>query len=118
MKSCEDLIIYKEYMILLQYTEHIVIKYPKIERNVMVEDIRKRTYEGISYIIYASKEVDKNKRIKILSRLDSNLKILKVLVRISFKKKYISGKNYYAWSKKITDIGMLTGGWIRACVRQ
>ena len=36
MKSCEDLIIYKEYMILLQYTEHIVIKYPNILRNVMV----------------------------------------------------------------------------------
>ena len=118
MKSCEDLIIYKEYMILLQYTEHIVIKYPKIERNVMVEDIRKRTYEGMAYIIYASKEMDRNKRIKILNRLDGNLKILKVLIRISYKKKYINSKNYYAWSKKITNIGMLTGGWIRACVKQ
>lgn len=118
MKEYEDLIIYKEYLVLLYYTEDIILKYPKIERNIIVNDIRKKTYEGMEYIIYASKEYDKNKRIKILSKLDGNLKILKVLIRVSYKKKYISNKNYYAWSKKITNIGMLLGGWIRACVRQ
>lgn len=50
--------------------------------------------------------------------LDVNLKMLKVLIRISHKRKYINTKNYTAWSKKLNNIGALLGGWIISCVKQ
>ena len=54
----------------------------------------------------------------MLKLLDVDLKVLKVLVRVSYKNKYINIKNYTAWSKKITNIGNLLGGWINSCLKQ
>ncbi len=69
-------------------------------------------------IIKAQKEKDKIKRVNILSNLDINLKMIKVLIRVSKKRKYINSKNYEAWSKKIANISNLLGGWIKSCVKQ
>ncbi len=44
--------------------------------------------------------------------------MLKVLIRISYKKKYISLRNYEAWSRKLNIIGSFLGGWINSCVGQ
>lgn len=118
MNELEDLKIYKQYLEMIYYTENITMKYPKVEKYSMVSSIKNITYEGMKLIIYAQKENDKIKRIKILNKLDVKLKMLKVMIRISNKKKYISSKNYYAWSKKITNISNMMGAWIKSCVRQ
>ena len=38
------------------------------------------------------------------------MKVLKLLVRISYKQKYINVNNYKAWSKKITEVTNMMGG--------
>lgn len=68
-------------------------------------------------IILANKEFNKNKRIIILNEIDVELKMLKVMIRVSYRKKYINSKNYSAWSKKIYNIGNLLGGWIKSCLK-
>ena len=72
--------------------------------NSLVNDIKDSTYNGIKNIIIANKEYNKSKRVIILNNIDNNLKFLKVLIRISYKQRYISSKNYSSWSKKITNI--------------
>lgn len=67
--------------------------------------------------ILANKEFNKIKRIIILNEIDVELKMLKVMIRVSYKKKYINSKNYSAWSKKIYNIGNLLGGWIKSCLK-
>ena len=62
------------------------------------------------------KNMIEKKRLSYLNELDANLKIIKVLIRVSHKKKYINSKNYTAWSKKITNISNLNWGWIRSCL--
>lgn len=118
MNELEGLIIYKQYLELIYYTENITIKYPKVEKFSLVSRIKNTTYNGIEKIIIAQKEYDKSKRLIILNKLDVDLKMLKVLVRLSKRKKYINYKNYEAWSKKLTNICNLLGGWIRVCVKQ
>ena len=44
--------------------------------------------------------------------------MLKVLIRLYYKNKYINKRNYASWSKKITNIGNLLGGWINSCLKQ
>ena len=110
--------IYKQYLEMIYYTENITIKYPKNEKNNLVSYIKNKTYNGIELIIKAQKERDKNKRLLILNQIDTNLKMLKVLIRISYKKKYINSTNYGAWSKKIYNIGNLLGYWINKCLKQ
>ena len=118
MNELEDLKIYKQYLEMIYYVENITIKYPKVEKYSLVSSIKNITYEGMELIIYSYKERDKYKRIKILNRLDIKLKMLKVMVRVSSKRKYISRKNYCAWSKKIYNIGNLIGGIINSCLKQ
>lgn len=114
----EDLIIYKQYLDFVYYIENITLKYPKVEKYSLVKKIKGDTYDGMEMIIRAEKEYDKVKRLKILSDMDVKLKMLNVLARISYKRKYISSQNYYAWAKKLTNISNLLGGWIKTCVKQ
>ncbi len=110
--------IYKQYLEMIYYTENITKKYPKSEKLSLVSMIKNNTYLGMKKIILAQKEYSKNKRLIILNGLDSDMKMLKVLIRISYKGKYINVKNYGAWSKKITNICNLLGGWINSCLKQ
>lgn len=114
----EDLLIYKEYITLILYTEEITIKYPKVEKYSLVATIKNTTYDGIKEIIMAYNSYLKEEKLEHLKKLDSNLKFLKVLIRVSYKRKFISNKNYTAWAKKITNIGNLLGGWLKSCLKR
>jgi hypothetical protein len=118
MNELESLMIYKQYIELIYYTEKITIKYPKSEKLSLVTSIKNNVYDGMKKIILAQKEYSKSKRIIILNELDSDLKMLKVLIRVSYKGKYINSKNYAAWSKKIFNISNLLGAWINSCLKQ
>lgn len=115
MNDLEGLYIYKQYLDLIYYTHSILLKYPKVERYSLVHDIKKTTYLGMKKIIYANKTFDRRERLKILHRMDACLKMLKVFVRLSYKNKYINSNNYGAWSRKITNVSNLLGGWIKSC---
>ena len=117
MNELEGLMIYKQYLEMIYYTENITLKYPKSEKGAMVDEIKRSTYNGMRKIILANKEFNKNKRIIILNEIDVELKMLKVMIRVSYRKKYINSKNYSAWSKKIYNIGNLLGGWIKSCLK-
>lgn len=117
MSDLEGLIIYKQYLEMIYYTEMITEKYPKVEKYSLVSEIKRNTYQGMKLIIRGEREFLKSKKIEYLRELDVVLKMLKVLVRVSHRRKYISSKNYGAWSKKISNIGNLLGGWIVTCRR-
>lgn len=116
MSELESLLIYNRYLDLIYYVHNILNKYPKTEKHSLVSEIKKTVYNGMEYIIMAQKEFNRKDRMKELNKLDVNLKMLKVLVRLSHKKKYINNKNYAAWSRKITDISNLMGGWMKSCL--
>lgn len=118
MNDLEGLMIYKQYVELIYYTEKITIKFPKNEKASLVAMIKNSTYTGMKKIILAQKEYNHGKRVVILNELDAELKMLKVLIRVSYKSKYISSKNYSAWSKKIFNISNLLGAWIKSCLKQ
>lgn len=117
MKDVEELIIYKQFIELIYYTEMITEKFPKVEKNGLVSNIKNNTYSGLKNIISAYKYYDKKDKLKFLNNLDIDLKMLKVLIRISHKRKNINHKNYEAWSKKINNICNLLGGWINSCLK-
>ena len=117
-KEVEELIIYKQYMELIYYTEMITEKYPKVEKLAIVTNIKNTTYDGMKNIISSFKVYTKEEKLSYLNKLDINLKFLKVLIRVSYKRKYISGKNYTAWVKKLAHIGNLLGEWIKSCQKR
>ncbi|MGI6329960.1 MAG: four helix bundle protein [Bacilli bacterium] len=98
---------------MIYYAYDLLLKYPKSERFALVVDIKNIIYEGMRDVIKIQKELDYGVKIKYLHELDVNLKLLKVFVRLSFKRKYISEKNYEVWSRHITHISNLMGGLIK-----
>ena len=112
MNKIEDLIIYKSMINLIYYSNNMLKKYPKIERNFLVMDIKNINNDIIKLIIKGFKEVNKSKKYYYLNEIDVNLKLLCVYVRLSYRNKYISSSNYGAWSRKITNIDNLLHGWI------
>ena len=96
----------------------ILKKNPKCERFALASHIKKVTYEGMESIIYAYKYYDKTKKLESLNNLDVKLKMIKVLIRVSYKNKYISVQNYRAWSLKLSNVGNLLGSWINACLKE
>lgn len=114
----EGLMIYKQYIELIYYTNMITNKFPKSEKQALVSTIKNVCYSGMRKIIMAQKEYNKSKRIAILNELDSDLKMFKVLIRVSYKSKYINSKNCAAWCRKLFNISNLLGGWIKSCLNQ
>lgn len=116
--NVEDLLIYKQYVELMHYTHNILLKFPKYERFALVENIKNQTFIGLELIIRSYKSYKKEDKLFHLTELDVKMKLIKVLVRIAYKNKYISSKNYSAWCKKIANICNLMGGWMKSCQKQ
>ena len=55
-KTVEDLVIYKQFIELIYYTESILMKFPKCERFALASTIKNTTYEGMRYVLNAFKE--------------------------------------------------------------
>ncbi len=117
-KEIEDTRIYQLYIDYIYYIEMITEKYPRFSKFAIVSVIKKNLYDGMKNILSAYKAFEKKDKLSYLNELDINLKMLKVLARVSYKKKYINIKNYEAWSRKINNIGSCLGGWINSCLKQ
>ena len=102
-EGVEGLLIYRQYIEMIIYTTTLLLKYPKSERYGLSADVREAIYDGLKDILH------------YLFELDVQLKFIKALARISYRKKYISNKNYSVWCKKLYNLGNLLGGWIASC---
>ncbi len=111
----EGLLIYKQYLDLIFYVTNLLLKYPKGERHGLSADVREALYDGLKDILLAYRLYNKKEKIHYLNELDVQLKFIKALARISYRKKYINNRNYNAWCKKLFHLGNLLGGWIVSC---
>lgn len=113
-----NLIIYQKYLELIYYTNDIVRKYPKSETFALVKEIKSSLYNGMKLLMYSIKTYKVQDKLKYLGELDINLDLLKVYIRLSHRYKYISTQNYSSWSKILTDICNMLGGWINSCQKR
>lgn len=113
-----NLTIYQKYLELIYYTNDLVRKYPKSETFSLVEEIKCSLYKGLRCIMYAIKSYKNKDKLTYLNELDINLNLLKVYIRLSYRYKYITVQNYNSWSKLVTDICNMLGGWINVCLKK
>lgn len=118
MKNNNTLIIYQKYLELIYYSYNIVLKFPKSEKFALVQEIKQTLADGLRSLLFAQKEFSKRDKLKHLNELDTNLVLLKVHVRMSYKFQYISMQNYNAWSELITNVCNMLGAWIKSCLKK
>ena len=116
--SVEGLIIYKQFLELINYCEIITQKFPMPQGFALSNNIKNVVYECMRNILKAYKCYDTIQKLSLLNEIDSDLKMIKVLVRTAYKQKFFNSRNLRAWSRKLYNIGNILGGWIKSCRKQ
>lgn len=94
---------------MFKYGYEVTKTFPKSERFALVADI-KRVMEDM--IIKC--ELGKQKQIKTpILELDADNKLLRKYLRLALELQFINPHKYGVWSDKLTEIGKMTGGWLK-----
>lgn len=107
----EDLQILQKTYDMILYSQSPLNQFPKFEKHVLAAEIRKTMNNLLSLIITANKKYYKK---TTLQEMDVELEKLRTFVRLSKDLKYIDIKKYEVWSRYLTEIGKMLGGWIKA----
>ena len=108
----DDYPLYIKWRYIVEYCIDICGKYPKNVRFTLcnrIVNISLDVLEAILEAIYAKQKTD------ILRSANLYMEKLRVLMRISVNKKYISLQQYEHISREINEAGKMIGGWIKSC---
>ena len=94
-----------------EYSRKALQQFPKVEKFILCAEIRETNANLIKLTIRAAKRYHKK---TTLQDFDIELYYLRVLVRESYDLKYINAHRFEVWSDKITEVGKIFGGWMKA----
>ena len=96
---------------MIEYAYPILAQFPKSEKFVLAADIKHIMLDALRYCVKVGKKKAKK---TALYDLDVEIATLKRFVRLSYNLKFLSMHHYKGWSDKLTEIGKMIGGMIRA----
>ena len=110
--ASKDLKIYirTEYLLYKIYPR--LVNYPKSEKFALCEHIKNNFFELLKYIALADNV--RSKRMIYSQEADGHLQVLKVLMKLSKERKYISVGFYKDIDLELTEIGRMISGYIRS----
>ena len=91
--------------------------FPKHERYSVGEKIENAILDCAELAITAN-IVTKYEKEKYLVRLGAKVDLLKILCRLIFNLKFIDWPAYLDLEKRLSELGKMTGGWIRYARRE
>lgn len=107
-----DLAIQQKIYDMMLYAYPILDNFPKSQKFSMVQDI-KRTMDNILKLVITANK--KKNKLPTLEKLDVELASLRVYIRLAYDLQYFKGaNNYMTFSKHLTEIGNMLGGWIKS----
>ena len=92
----------------MNYIIDRVENYPKSVRFTLSDRIIRLMFDIIELII---ESIYTKKRGKILQKINMKIEKLRIYIRLSYDRKYISIKQYKYVSEEIEEIGKMIGGW-------
>ncbi len=99
---------YMEYML-----EIVLLKLPRTEKYSIGTEFKSVMYDTLKDIIFIEKIVPKE-RLYYLNKIDANLNVQRILLRIMKKNKWIDEKRFnYVMNTLIREVGSILGGLIK-----
>ena len=99
---------YMEYML-----DVILLKLPRIEKFSIGTEYKNSMYDTLKDIIFIEKIIPRE-RLYYLNKIDANLNVQRILLRIMKKNKWIDEKRFdYVMNSLIREIGSILGGLIK-----
>lgn len=110
--SIEDLVVYRKTEELLNKVYPRLVNYPKSEKFSLCQHIKENFFELLKYISLGNSV--KSKRLVYLQEADGHLQVLKVLIKLSKSRKYISIGFFKEVDLGLTEVNKLLSGYIRS----
>jgi hypothetical protein len=107
----EDLELYKKQLNIVQYTISKLRLFPKAERDYLSREIMRATIENSRIINKIAEYDNSNQRLKLLTELHANLRLVNSLVRIAYNYRYLTPKVMQIWAGKNFDISNMAKAW-------
>lgn len=96
----------------VEYALNMVLKLPRIEKFNIGNKFKISMYQMLENIIYLSK-LPKNMRLVICNKIDAQIAIQRILIRIMYRNHYIDEKKYSYSILLLDEIGKILGGYIK-----
>ena len=93
------------------YSHLVLTQFPKRERHLLCADIRACIASIQRHAIVAWKKYHKK---TTLQELDTEVEVLRYLIRKSLLLRYITPKRYETWASHVNEAGRMIGGWIKS----
>lgn len=95
---------------MMDYAYDALAQYPKSEKFAMVADIKRCMDRILERAVEGLKKYYKK---TTLQQLDVELEKLRLYIRLSHHKHFLSDKKYDVWSGKVNELGKIVGSWIQ-----
>ena len=111
----EDLLVQKKTEQLLYKIYPRLVNFPKSEKFSLCQRIKEAFFDIIKNISLGNSV--KSKRKTYLQEADAHLQTLKVLMKLSHNRKYISNGFFKEIDANLTEINRLLSGYIKSTVK-
>ena len=96
----------------IQYIIEIIVKLPRTEKFSIGNEYKLSMYEVLKDTVYISK-IDKTKRLYYIQKIDAELVLERIYLRIMLKNRWIDEKKFKVAMELIYEIGKIVGGLIK-----
>ena len=96
----------------IEYMLQIILKLPRIEKFNIGNEYKISMYKMLKYIMYLNK-IEQKEIINILNKIDAELNIQRIYLRIMKKNKWIDERKFKIAIEQIYEIGKILGGLIK-----
>jgi len=83
--------------------------FPKAEKHVLSAEIRQSMFRLLRLVIIVNRRYHKK---TTMQDLDSELDLLRSLVRLSRELGYLPFRQYEIWARHLAEVGRMVGGWL------
>lgn len=98
---------------IVEYTYDIIAKLPRVEKYNIGTEVKNIAHSIMKSCVRINK-VDKLDRMKYCNLLDSDIILSKVYIRLMYRQKYISEKQYMYYISILDELGKMLGGYIKS----
>jgi len=106
----QKLVLYQKVYDFMLYIFPIIDRFPKYEKFALCTELKNTILKLHTLTIRANKSKRKKQGAY---EIDICLEELRMLIRFSHDRKYLSKKSYEHSSKLLLEIGKILGGWIK-----
>ena len=110
----EELKIQQRAYDMIQYGYICLRRFPKTERHTLAAEIKGHMFQVLRLILVANRRRDKR---AVLTELDVELELLRLYVRLAHDVVDYTAfptRSYEHWSKMLSEIGKMLGGWLKS----